>query len=156
MVAEAAPGTSEGGGDLGRRGRAARTLATVAGALLLLYGTVAGGDDMFPFGPFHMYSRYYPANGFVTSTGVRAVTADGHDVLVTERATGLARGAIEGRLPLYRADPDRLGALAAAYHRRFPHASPYVEMRIQQTRWRLQDRKVVGKSIVTLVEWRAR
>jgi hypothetical protein len=29
-------------------------------------------------------------------------------------------------------------------------------MRIQQTRWHLQDRKVVGKSIVTHVEWKAR
>jgi hypothetical protein len=141
--------------DIGRRGHATRVLCTVAAAGLLLYGTVAGSDDMFPFGPFHMYSRYYPANGVITSTAVRAQTADGRDVLVTEAATGIGHGNIEGRLTELVAHPDRLGELASAFHRRFPHASPYVEVRLVQTRWQLHDRAIVDTSRVTLVEWRA-
>jgi hypothetical protein len=129
---------------------------TAAAAGLLLYGTVAGGDDMFPFGPFHMYSRYYPADGVVSSTSLRATTADGRDVLVTQGDTGIARGAIEGRLERYRTDPGRLGELASAYHHRHPDAPPYVALRLVQTRWRMQDREIVDRSTVTLVEWRAR
>jgi hypothetical protein len=140
--------------DLGPRGRRLRVATTAAAAALLLYGTLAGGDDMFPFGPFHMYSRYYPANGTVSSTSVRAVTADGRDVYVTQQDIGIARGAIEGRLPELVADPDRLAELAAAHHRRHPLAPAYVEVRIVQTRWHLEDREVVDRSTVTLVEWR--
>lgn len=140
--------------DLGNDGRRIRVVLATAAAGLLLYGTLAGGDDMFPFGPFHMYSRYYPANGTVSSTSVRAMTADGADVFVTQQDVGIARGAIEGRLPELVADPDRLAELAAAHHRRHPLASPYVEVRIVQTRWHLEDREVVSRSTVTLVEWR--
>jgi hypothetical protein len=140
--------------DLGLGGRRLRTALTAGAAALLLYGTLAGGDDMFPFGPFHMYSRYYPADGTVSSTSVRAMTADGRDVFVTQRDIGIARGAIEGRLPELVADPDRLADFAAAHHRRHPLASPYVEVRIVQTRWHLEHREVVDQETVTLVEWR--
>jgi hypothetical protein len=82
------------------------------------------------------------------------VTADGRDVYVTQQDIGIARGAIEGRLPELVADPDRLAELAAAHHRRHPLASPYVEVRLVQTRWQLEDRQVVDQSTVTLAEWR--
>lgn len=140
--------------DLGPAGRRLRAILTAAAAALLLYGTVAGSNDMFPFGPFHMYSRYYPANGTVSSTSLQAVTADGREVFVTQRDIGIARGAIEGRLPELVADPDRLAEFAAAQQRRHPLASPYVELRIVQIRWRLVDREVVDRTAVTLVEWR--
>lgn len=106
------------------RGRAVRLSLTAIAAGLLIYGTVAGSDDMFPFGPFHMYSRYYPATGFVTGTTVQAVTAAGREVTVTERDTGLAHGDIEGRIGAFKADPSRLASLAAAFHRRHPDAPP--------------------------------
>jgi hypothetical protein len=138
------------------RGRTGRVLATVAALGLLLYGTVAGADDMFPFGPFHMYSRYYPANGYVTGTTVKAVNAAGREVTVTESATGLAHGDIEGHLRTFQADPSRLAGLAAAFHRRHPNASPYVEVRIVQQRWQVRDRRVVALTTATLVEWHAR
>ena len=152
-VADDVTGGPATGDDLGPSGRRLRALLTAAAAALLLYGTLAGGDDMFPFGPFHMYSRYYPANGVVSSTSVRAVTQDGRDVYVTQQDIGIARGAIEGRLPELVADPNRLADFAAAHLRRHPQASPYVEMRIVQTRWRLEDREVVDRSTVTLAEW---
>ncbi|HVT65460.1 MAG TPA: hypothetical protein VHD81_09910 [Mycobacteriales bacterium] len=141
---------------LSGRGRLVRALVTVTAVALLLYGTIAGGDDMWPFGPFHMYSRYYPANGYVTGTSVQAVNAAGHEVNVTEADTGLAHGDIEGQLRAFEADPSRLGNLAEAFHRRHPNASPFVEVRLVQTRWQVRNRRLVGKSNVTLVDWHAR
>jgi hypothetical protein len=141
--------------EIGPRGRAVRLFVMVPAAALLLWGSIGGSDDMFPFGPFHMYSNYYPPTGVITSTSVIAQTAAGATVYVTQKDTGLARGDIEGELSEFEADPNRLGALAQAFHSRFPNASPYVEVKLLQKRWRLVDRKVVGESTVTLVEWHA-
>jgi hypothetical protein len=142
-------------GDLGSRGRLVRIMMTLAVTALILYGTVAGNDDKFPFGPFTMYSGFFPPNGVIISTNVTAQTAAGRTISVTQADTGIPRGDIEGELGAYEADPGRLGDLAAAYHHRFPEASPYVEMRIVETRWRLHNRAVVGQSLVTLVQWHA-
>jgi hypothetical protein len=141
------------GTDLGSRGRLVRLLLTAAAAGLLLYGTVAGRDDMFPFGPFTMYAGYYPPNGVITSNSLIANTADGHSLIPTEGDIGVARGDIEGELSVYRADPDRLGDFAQVFHQRHPQASPYVELRIVQTRWQLHNRAVVSKSTVVVAEW---
>lgn len=130
-----------------------RIIVTIAAVGLLLYGTIAGSDDMFPFGPFHMYSRYYPANGYVTGTSVQAVNAAGHVVTVTESDTGLAHGDIEGQLKAFEANPQKLASLADAFHRRHPDASPFVEVRIVQQRWQVRDRRVVGRATRTLADW---
>lgn len=142
-------------GQIAKPARRLRLALVAAAAVLLLCGTLFGTDDMFPFGPFHMYSNYYPPNGVITSTAVVAQTASGHTVFVTQRDTGLARGDIEGELKEFEANPDRLGDLAASFHHRFPNASPFVEMRLIQKRWTLHDRKVVGTNVVTLVQWHA-
>jgi len=149
------PPGDEQDAEISLRGRRLRLALVAAAAALLLTGTMVGSDDIFPFGPFHMYSNYYPPNGVISSTAVVAQTASGHTVFVTQRDTGLARGDIEGELKEFEADPNRLGALAASFHRRFPSASPFVEMRLIQKRWTLHDRKVVGTQVVTLIEWRA-
>jgi len=137
------------------RGRLTRMVLVVVALGLLLYGSVAGTDDMFPFGPFRMYAGYYPPDGVITSNLLMARTAAGRDVVVTQSDIGLARGDIEGELGAYEADPARLGALAQAYHQRHPAASPYIALWIEQTRWQLHDRAVAGKTDVTLVRWRA-
>jgi hypothetical protein len=154
-VSERASADPPSSGDLGPRGHRARLWLALAAAGLLLYGTLFGTDDMFPFGPFHMYSEWYPPNGVVTSTAIYATTADGRNVYVTEGDTGLARGDIEGELSEFEANPGRLGDLAQSYHRRFPAASPFVDMRLVQRRWQLHDRAYVGETTVTLVEWHA-
>jgi hypothetical protein len=141
--------------DIGPRGRVVRIAAAAAAAGLLIYGTVAGSNDMFPFGPFSMYAGRYPANGVISSNTLMAHKADGRVVVVTEADTGLTRAELEGELHAFQADPDRLADLAQAYHRRHPRASPYVAVWIAQKRWRLHDRAVVGQSTITLVEWRS-
>jgi hypothetical protein len=132
-----------------------RIWLTLAVAAMLVYGTVAGQDDIWPFGPFKMYAGYFPPNGVITSTAVMGEHANGTVGFVTQTDTGIPRGDIEGELSQYEANPSRLGDLAAAFHSRFPTASPFVEMRLVQKRWQLHDRQVVGTTVVTLVEWHA-
>jgi hypothetical protein len=151
-VAEDSAGVAD---EIGPRGRTVRLSLMLAAAVLLLCGTLFGSDDMFPFGPFHMYSNYYPPNGVITSTAVVAQTAAGRTRFVTQADTGLARGDIEGELSEFEADPNRLGDLAQAFHSRFPNASPFIDVKLVQKRWQLRDRRVVGQSTVTLVEWHA-
>jgi hypothetical protein len=156
-IADRAPGRSgPATADIGSRGRVVRIVLTATAAALLLYGTAAGSDDMFPFGPFLMYAGHYPPNGVITTDVLMARTADGHDVLVGEADTGLTRAEVAGELKAFESNPDRFADLAQAFHRRHPLASPYVEMWIAQRRWQLDDRAVVRHSTVTLVEWHAR
>jgi hypothetical protein len=154
-VSNRAPDRLRPAADIGSRGRLVRIAATAAAAALLICGTAAGSNDMFPFGPFTMYAGHYPPNGVITSNVLMAQTADGDDVVVSEADTGLTRAEMEGELFAFRADPDRLADLAQAFHRRHPHASPYVEVWIAQKRWQLRNRAVAGQSTVTLVEWHA-
>jgi hypothetical protein len=160
-VGSASPASAEGThgqsdpSDVGARGRVFRLFLTAAAAAFLLYGTVAGHDDNFPFGPFTMYALYFPPNTVISSTTVEAHTADGRTVVVTQADTGVSHADLELELASFEADPGRLGELAATFHRRFPVAPPYVEVWIDQTRWQLHDRGVVDRSLVRLVDWRA-
>ena len=147
------PGTVET--RIGSRGRVARMVGTAAAAVLLLYGTVAGTNDWFPFGPFTMYAGHYPPNGVITSNSLMARTADGREMVVTEADTGLTRAEMEGELFSFEQDPGRLASLAQAFHLRHPGASPYVEMWIAQQRWRLHNRAVSAQSTVILAKWHA-
>jgi hypothetical protein len=130
-------------------------LATAAVAGLILAGSFVGTDDKFPFGPFTMYSGFFPPNGVLVSTYITAQTEAGRTVLVTQADTGIPRGDIEGELGAYEADPDRLGDLAAAYHRRHPLAAPFIGMELIQNRWQLHNRVLVSQKAVTLVSWHA-
>jgi hypothetical protein len=155
MSAAVTDGPPRVSSDLGSRGRVIRLVVLAAAAALLLYGTVAGNDDNFPFGPFKMYALYFPPNAVISSTTVEAHTADGHTVVVTQADTGVSHADFELELGSYEANPQRLGALAATFHRRFPNAPPYVEVWIEQTRWQLQNRGVIDRSLVRLVDWHA-
>jgi hypothetical protein len=140
---------------LGRSARGWRLGLTAVGIGVLLYGTVAGTDDMFPFGPFRMYAGYYSPDGVITSNNLFARTATGQVLRPTAADIGLARGDIEGELSSFVSDPSRLADLAQVHERLHPTASPYVSMWISQKRWQLRDRAVVSQSTVTLVSWNA-
>jgi len=137
------------------RGRGIRIAGTIIATGILIYGSLGGSDYMFPFGPFRMYAGYYPPNGVITSTDVKARTADGHTVNVTQADTGIPRGDIEGELSAYEANPSMLGGLAAAYHRRHPAASPFISVQLVEQRWQLHDRKLVSSTTVVLSRWHA-
>jgi hypothetical protein len=111
-------------------GRRVRVAITAIIAALLLYGTIAGQDDMFPFGPFRMYATADKLDAPVPDTRWEGVQADGTVVQLNQGTTGVRRAEIEGQLGRIEADPSLLHAIDEAYMRRNPHAPELVQLRI--------------------------
>ncbi len=125
----------------GLRIRVTVTLVVVA---LLLYGTLLGQDDLFPFGPFRMYATADRLDSPVADTRFEGVQADGVVVALNEENTGIRRAEIEGQLPQIRQHPDLLRSVDVAYARRNPGAPKLVLVRVI-VRWHaLHDGKQTG------------
>ena len=136
-------------------GRRARTAASAALVGLLLWGTVLGQDDAFPFGPFRMYATRDATDGWVLSTRVEAVDQTGRVLVVPDSATGMRRAEIEGQVGRFRQDPTLLAALARAHDRLHPGQPPYDEVRVVQKRYRLRDSRPTGQESEQVVAtWR--
>ena len=141
--------------ELTRRGVAARLVATVVGAALLLAGTLVGTDDDFPFGPFRMYATTDKLDSPVADTRVEARDASGAHLVLSEQDTGIRRAEIEGQLPRFVADPARLATVAIAYAQRHPDARPLAEVSVV-IRWHELHggRPTGGYHDETKVTWR--
>jgi hypothetical protein len=126
-------------------GRWVRTLVTVVGFALLVTGTWLGQDDHFPFGPFRMYAHSAKDDGVVRSARLEGVNATGERFKLTDASTGLRRAEIEGQIPRFRQDGDRLEAVAEAYHARHPDAPELVLVEILQRRYQLRDGEPTGE-----------
>lgn len=109
-------------------------MVTLFVAGLLLAGTLLGGDDDFPFGPFRMFSTTDQLDAPVADTRLDGQAADGMPVELTEDNTGIRRAEIEGQLDRFVADPALLAAVARAYAARHPGAPPLVHIAIM-VRW---------------------
>jgi hypothetical protein len=115
---------------LTRRGRAVRVALAALGTALVLAGTLWGGDDDFPFGPFRMYSTAPDPDADAPDTRVEGVDTTGRTVELTETNSGLRRAEIEGQQHAYVENPSRLRQVAIAYADRTPGAAPLKEVRI--------------------------
>jgi hypothetical protein len=115
---------------LTRRGRAVRVAVAALGTALVLAGTLWGGDDDFPFGPFRMYSTAPDPDADAPDTRVEGVDTTGRTVELTEANSGLRRAEIEGQQQAYVDNPSRLRQVAIAYADRTPGAAPLKEVRI--------------------------
>ncbi|WP_018789070.1 hypothetical protein [Micromonospora sp. CNB394] len=136
------------------RGRAVRLGATVIGLALLLYGTVRGTDDDFPFGPFRMYSTSEPPNAPAPDTRVEGVDRTGAVVPLGQEATGIRRAEIEGQQDRYAADPSLLRAVVDAFAERHPGAPELVEVRIVVRWFDIQGGRPTGEwTDETAVRW---
>lgn len=111
----------------GVRIRVAVTFAVVA---LLLYGTLYGQDDLFPFGPFRMYSTADKLDSPVADTRFEGIQADGAVVALNEANTGIRRAEIEGQLPKIREHPELLRSVDEAYEHRNPGAPALLQIRV--------------------------
>ncbi len=112
------------------RGRRIRIGVTLAIAGLLLYGTLWGQDDLFPFGPFRMYATTDKLNAPVFDTRFELVDTTGTTVELTEVNTGIRRAEIEGQLTRIEQDPSLLRVIDEAYVSLNPHAPAPVEIQV--------------------------
>jgi hypothetical protein len=128
-----------------RFGRRIRLAATAVVAVLIMYGTLWGQDDMFPFGPFRMYATADKLNAPIRDTRFEIVDASGATVPLTEVNTGIRRAEIEGQLDRFKADPSLLRVIAEAYVARNPHAPAPVTVRIVIRLHELHDGLETGK-----------
>lgn len=141
---------------LTRGALAARLLATLVGATLLLAGTIWGTDDAFPFGPFSMYAGVNRPDDDAPDTRVEGTDSRGAIVALDERTTGIRRAEIEGQEQRYRDNPGLLAEVADAYTRRNPDAPALVEVRLV-IRWHdIEDSRPTGTwQDEIIAAWRA-
>ena len=135
-----------------RRRRAVATLLALAG---LAYGSVAGSNKMFPFGPMTQYAFYVPPDGVVRSTTVWADTTAGTYVHVRldPQGVGVKRADVEEQLPEIIAHPSLLRTISTAQQRLHPQQPQYTKLYVVQTTFQLRNREPVGHSTRTLVSW---
>src|SRR5215831_18521408 len=115
---------------LSARGRRIRIGVTLIIAGLLLYGTLWGQDDLFPFGPFRMYATTDQLNAPVFDTRFELVDTTGATVQLTEVNTGIRRAEIEGQLTRIEQDPSLLRVIDEAYVSLNPHAPAPVKVEV--------------------------
>lgn len=120
-------------------------VAAIAVALTLV-GTVVGGDDAFPFGPFRMYATSARSTGNVRTAQVFGVLADGTIEPLDASDIGLRRAELEGQLWRFRNHPELLADLAGTDH---------VAVKLVERVRRVVDRKVQpGERVRLVAEWR--
>ena len=107
-----------------------RLAATVFVLVGILYGTLYGTDDDFPFAPFRMFANSDNVNKPVKSARLEAVTEEGDLIVVRGAHVGMRRAEFEGQIRRFRADRELMGALAKAYARRNPDRPELVQINV--------------------------
>ncbi|GAA2261583.1 hypothetical protein GCM10009853_013340 [Glycomyces scopariae] len=130
---------------LSRAGKLVRVAAAALMVLALMATSVWGEDDFFPFAPFKMYSRGADPDGWVKSTNVFLIDAEGARIAVDDDDTGFRRAELEGQLPRFREDPDLLAHIAEAYEAAHPGDPEIVAAEIITRRYELVDGERTGE-----------
>jgi hypothetical protein len=140
---------------LSPRGRALRLAGCGAALAALLYGTVWGTDDHFPFGPLTQYAFAADPNGTVPDLYILADTAAGTTVKValSPDGVGIVRAEVEGQLEEFRRDPSRLQGIADAHARLHPDEPRYVALHLRIRHVRLRDGVAVGEETEVVSDW---
>jgi hypothetical protein len=131
--------------ELSGAGRRIRLLVTAVLALGILYGTLWGNDDDFPFAPFRMFSTSRDLNEPTGDTLLVATDAAGHRYRFKDtEETGIRRAEIEGQIDRFRSDPARLQLVADAYEENHPDDPPLTEIQIVIRWYELRDGRATG------------
>lgn len=123
---------------------------------LIVYGSIWGTDDDFPFGPMKMYATSTKPTGRVGLAAVYGTTADGTEVKITPDDLGMRGAELEGQMPRFTEHPELLGALAETYHDNFPDRPRFVNVRLQRNYKQLVDGRVVGRTQKVVASWDVR
>jgi hypothetical protein len=115
---------------LTHRGRVIRITVTLVVAAAVLFGALWGQDDLFPFGPFRMYSTADKLNSPVDDVRFELIDTTGATIELTQYNTGIRRAEIEGQIGRFEADPALLSVVDAAYVSLNPNAPAAVTLQI--------------------------
>ncbi|MEU4835600.1 hypothetical protein [Streptosporangium sp. NPDC023615] len=139
-------------------GRAVRLAAAGAVLALLGYGTVAGTDDLFPFGPMVQYAFSVPPDGEIRSLFMEADTAAGTrvEIPIEPYHVGIRRAELEGQLGRYIGDPSLLQELAEAHARLRPAEPRITGLHVITRVITLRDRRPARTHDVERVSWPVR
>src|SRR4051794_20037837 len=135
---------SEGGARLSSRGRRIRLLVTGAALAALAYGSINGGEKLFPAGPMSQYAFYVDPDSEVISTNLEADTTAGTHVVVhlSPQGVGIKRASIEGQLTDILRDPTRLRAVADGQRHLHPHDPQFTRIYVVQDIVPMQNGRV--------------
>jgi hypothetical protein len=134
----------EGVGALSPIGRRARLLATGGVLAVLAFGSIAGGERLFPAGPMSQYAFYVDPDSEVFSTNLEADTTAGTHVVVhlSPDGVGIKRASIEGQLTDILRDPSKLRAVALGQRRLHPQEPQFTRIYVVQDIAPLQHRHI--------------
>jgi hypothetical protein len=122
------------------------------------YGTVAGDDDLFPFGPMVQYAFSIPPDGEIKSLFMEAETAAGarFEIPIEPSYVGIRRAELEGQLTRYINNPALLQEMAEAYARLHPKAPRLTNLHVITKVIKLRDRRPAWTRNVVRVSWSVR
>jgi hypothetical protein len=134
-----------------------RTVALLAGSLLVTYGTLFGNDIDWPFAPMAQFAFRVGADDAIHSTFLQARTAGGDVITVpiTPHNLGIARAEIEGQQQAIMRDPRLLRDLADAYARLHPDEPRLTQLWLRDRVTLLKNGRAAGVRVDTLVGWPA-
>jgi hypothetical protein len=139
-------------------GRWWRAAAAGLGLAALLYGTVWGTDDHFPFGPMVQFAFSVDPDGEIRSTFMEADTTAGTRtrVRLSAQGVGIARAEIEGELGKIQKDPSLLQGIAEAQRRRHPEEPQFTKLYLMVDVTELRDGVAHRRRTETIATWRVR
>jgi hypothetical protein len=154
------PGHTEGpsGARLGRLGQLWRCAVTGLALAALMYGTIRGTDDDFPFGPMVQFAFFVDPDGEIRSTFMEADTTAGTHVQVrlSAKGVGIARAEIEGELTKIQRDPSLLQGIADAQRRLHPSEPQFTKLYLKTDVTQLRDGVAHGRRTETIAVWQVR
>jgi hypothetical protein len=148
----------QAGARLSRTGLWWRCAVTALGLAALMYGTVWGTDDHFPFGPMVQFAFFVDPDGEIRSTFMEADTTAGTHVRVrlSAKGVGIARAEIEGELTKIQRDPSLLQGIADAQRRLHPSEPQFTKLYLKTDVTVLRDGVAHGRRTETLAVWEVR
>src|SRR3954464_15994405 len=148
---------SEGGARLSSRGRRTRLFATGATLAVVAYGSIDGGEKLFPAGPMSQYAFYVDPDSEVISTNLEADTTAGTHVVVhlSSQGVGIKRASIEGQLTAILRDPSRLRAVAAGQRRLHPNDPQFTRIYVVQDVVPMHGRSIGAHRHKVVATWDA-
>jgi hypothetical protein len=143
---------------VGLRARLWRTGVAVLVLATLLYGSAAGTDDLFPFGPMVQFAFSVPSNGEIRSYWLEADTIAGTRVRVPPGAVGggLKRAEIEGQMSRLVRDPALLQGIADGFQRLHPDQPRYTKVYVMVEITSLRNGKPAGRRSEVRTAWEVR